>query len=163
MSFLHLLLLREPATDMDPEKQTALNGGDEVVQAVHDAIDPEESTDRNASIVAEKILKHSHDADAALKAFTEHQGQVIEIDEATNKRLLRIIDWHLMPVSYSHKIEMDSRQKLIPAIRKIMCVVYGLNYLDKTTLSYASIMGITESPALGGIGLHGTQYNWLGS
>ncbi|KAF2102184.1 membrane transporter [Rhizodiscina lignyota] len=112
------------------------------MQAIDDSIDPEKGASRNASVVAETILKHSHDADAALKAFAEHQGQVIEIDEATNRRLLRTIDWHLMPV---------------------MCLVYGLNYLDKTTLSYASIMGISEPVAQGGIGLHGTQYNWLGS
>lgn len=71
--------------------------------------------------VSEKILEHSHDADEALKAFQGHEGEVIEIDEATNKRLLRRIDWNLMPV---------------------MCIVYGLNYLDKTALSYASIMGL---------------------
>lgn len=44
-----------------------------------------------------------------------------------------------------------------------MCVVYGLNYLDKTTLSYASIMGITLPPEEGGIGLAGDQYSWLAS
>lgn len=48
--------------------------------------------------VPENVLKHSHDADEAMKAFQSHQGQVIEIDEATNKRLLRRIDWNLMPV-----------------------------------------------------------------
>jgi len=85
--------------------------------------------------VGAKIVKHSHDADEAMKAF--ENGEVIEIDEATNKRLLRIIDWHLMP---------------------LMCLVYGLNYLDKTTLSYASIMGIKED-----IGLVGDDYQWLGS
>ena len=58
-----------------------------------------------------KVLEHSHDADEAMKAF--ESGEVIEIDEATNKRLLRIIDRHMMP---------------------IMCVVYGLNYLDKVSL-----------------------------
>lgn len=87
--------------------------------------------------VPENVLKHSHDADEAMKAFEAHQGQVIEIDEATNKRLLRRIDWNLMPV---------------------MCVVYGLNYLDKTTISYASVMGIQED-----IGLVGDNYQWLGS
>ena len=66
--------------------------------AIDDAIDPEKGADRNASIVAEKILQHSHDADAALAAFASHQGQLIEIDPATNRRLLRIIDMHLMPV-----------------------------------------------------------------
>ena len=27
---------------------------------------------------------------------------------------------------------------------QVMCVVYGLNYLDKTTISYASVMGIKK-------------------
>ncbi|KAF2236304.1 putative MFS allantoate transporter [Viridothelium virens] len=87
--------------------------------------------------VDERILKHSHDADEALKAFAGHEGQVIEIDEATNKALLRKIDWNLIP---------------------IMCVVYGLNYLDKTTLSYASVMGIKND-----IHIDAGQYSWLGS
>lgn len=91
---------------------------------------------RTGSIDA-KILEHSHDADEAMKAFMGREGQVIELDEATNKRLLRRIDWNLMPV---------------------MCVVYGLNYLDKTTISYASIMGIKKD-----IGLVGDDYQWLGS
>jgi ACS family allantoate permease-like MFS transporter len=96
---------------------------------------------RSGSVVPEQILKHSHDADEALKAFANHKGPVLHIDEATNKRLLRRIDLHLMP---------------------LLCLVYGLNYLDKTTLSYASIMGISLPEAKGGIGLHGDQYNWLG-
>ena len=48
-----------------------------------------------------------------------------------------------------------------------MCIVYGLNYLDKTTLSYASIMGLRLPPSdnklASGIGLVGDQYSWLGS
>lgn len=52
---------------------------------------------RNGS-VDKTILQHSGDADEALKAFMSHPGQVIELDEATNKRLLRKIDWNLMPV-----------------------------------------------------------------
>lgn len=38
------------------------------------------------------------------------------------------------------------------------CCVFGLNYLDKTTLSYASIMGIKND-----INLEGNEYQWLGS
>ena len=52
-----------------------------------------------AGKVPENILKHSHDADEAMKAFEGHEGQIIEIDEATNKRILRRIDWNLIPVS----------------------------------------------------------------
>jgi ACS family allantoate permease-like MFS transporter len=65
------------------------------------ALDVEKATQR--------LEKHSHDADEALKAFEGIQGEALELDEATNRRLLRTIDWHIMP---------------------IMCVVYGMNYLD---------------------------------
>ena len=43
-----------------------------------------------------KVLKHSQDADEAMKAFAN--GEVEVLDEATNRRLLRTIDFHLMPV-----------------------------------------------------------------
>lgn len=49
--------------------------------------------------VPDKILKHAHDADEAMKAFQGHEGQIIELDEYTNKRILRRIDWNLIPVS----------------------------------------------------------------
>lgn len=110
----------------------------------HNTLDPEVEKNLPAPLadairsgsVDKRILQHSHDADEAMKAFLGHQGEVIEIDEATNKRLLRIIDWHLIPV---------------------MCIVYGLNFLDKTTISYASVMGIKED-----IGLMDDDYQWLG-
>lgn len=56
-----------------------------------------------------KLVKHSTDADEAMKAFAEMQGEAIELDEATNRRLVRTIDWHIMP---------------------IMCLVYAMNFLD---------------------------------
>lgn len=67
------------------------------------------TVDIEKDVTAEKPQKHAHDADEALNAFEELQGEAIELDPGTNKRLLRIIDWHLMP---------------------IMCFVYGMNYLD---------------------------------
>lgn len=103
------------------------------------SVSPVNLDEKRASVssarAVQKILAHSNDADEAMKAFAS--GEVVEIDEATNKRLLRIIDWHLMP---------------------LLCVIYGLNYLDKTTLSYASIMGIKKD-----INLKGDDYQWLGS
>lgn len=72
----------------DPEK-----GADLIPGVSDDSV-------RAGSVVPAQILKHSHDADAAMKAFAKYQGGLIlQIDEATNKRLLRKIDWHLMPVS----------------------------------------------------------------
>jgi ACS family allantoate permease-like MFS transporter len=75
--------------------------------------------------IDERILKHSHDADVALQAIQQADGQVIEIDAATNKRLLRIIDWHLMP---------------------LMCVVYGMNYLDSTSSPHTHTHTHTHTP-----------------
>ncbi|KAL8933976.1 MAG: hypothetical protein Q9216_006129 [Gyalolechia sp. 2 TL-2023] len=87
--------------------------------------------------VPSKIAKHANDADEAMKAFAGHEDENLELDEATSKRLLKRIDLHLMP---------------------LLCVIYGLNYLDKTTLSYASVMNIKED-----INLIGDDYQWLGS
>lgn len=92
---------------------------------------------RRTSAPTTEILKHSRDADEAMKAFEGSNGEIIHIDEATNKRLLRKIDLHIMP---------------------LLCIVYGLNYLDKTTLSYANVMGIKTD-----IGLKADDYQWLGS
>lgn len=61
------------------------------------------------------IEKHAHDADEALKALGDLQGETIELDEATNRRLLSIIDWHMMP---------------------IMCFIYGMNYLDSMYIPF---------------------------
>ncbi len=57
-------------------------------------------------------------ADEAAAYATAHG---IQIDEETNKRLLRKIDWNMMP---------------------IMCILYMLQYLDKVLLSYSAVMGI---------------------
>ncbi|KAI4113407.1 MAG: hypothetical protein LQ338_008181 [Usnochroma carphineum] len=92
--------------------------------------------DRRRS-VPEKVAKHANDADEALRAFAGHEGEMLELDASTSKRLLKRIDLHLMP---------------------LLCVIYGLNYLDKTTLSYASVMGIKKD-----INLVGDDYQWLSS
>lgn len=86
-----------------------------------------------------QILKHAdrNDADEALKVLEGENGETIEMTPEEQRRLLRKIDWHLMPM---------------------LCLVYGLNYLDKTTVSYASIMGLKKD-----LGLTGQQYSWIGS
>jgi ACS family allantoate permease-like MFS transporter len=61
--------------------------------------DASHSPSQLTKVIDTKLLKHSHDADAAMKAFEGMDGQVIELSEESNKALLRKIDWHLMPVS----------------------------------------------------------------
>ena len=83
-------------------------------------------------------LSNLQDADEALQVVKNSgDAEEIAIDEELKTRLLRKIDLHIMP---------------------IMCVVYGLNYLDKTTLSYASIMGLQTD-----LNLTKSNYQWLGS
>lgn len=103
---------------------------------------PEKGTSGNANDDDERfgaIRKHAdrNDADEALKVLEGENGEVIELTPEDEKRLLRKIDWNLMP---------------------LLCLVYGLNYLDKTTVSYASVMGLKQD-----IGLSGHQYSWIGS
>ncbi|KAI9323476.1 major facilitator superfamily domain-containing protein [Dichotomocladium elegans] len=62
-------------------------------------------------------------------------GEIIEIDEATNKRLKR---------------------KIYQRILVIMTVTYFLQALDKGTLSFSSIMNLPSDT-----GLVGQQYSWL--
>lgn len=70
-------------------------------------------------------------ADAAL-AFT--QGETITYDEATNVRVRRKIDRHLIPW---------------------MFFTFMVQYFDKTLLSYASVMGLIPDT-----NLTSSQYAW---
>ena len=92
-------------------------------------MDPEKSHGNHASD-AKIGLKHAdtHDADEALQVLAN--GQVITLTPELEKKLLRKIDWNIMPLLF---------------------IVYGLNYLDKTTLSYASIMGLRVSRCNNGL------------
>jgi len=76
---------------------------------------------------------NTEDADEALKIAAE----LTEVTPQEEAALVRKIDWALLP---------------------LLSAVYGLQYLDKTTLSYSSIMGIQTFAHL-----QGQQYSWLGS
>ncbi len=84
-------------------------------------IDPEKGDGNDDTPKVGSVIKHANanDADDALRVFAH--GEVITMTPEEEKKLLRKIDLNIMP---------------------FLCVVYGLNYLDKTTLSYASIMGL---------------------
>ncbi|KAL8767582.1 MAG: hypothetical protein Q9209_005954 [Squamulea sp. 1 TL-2023] len=58
----------------------------------------EEPKDRRQS-VPERVAKRYRNADEAMKAFADHDGETLVLDEATSKQLLNRIDLHLMPVS----------------------------------------------------------------
>ena len=57
-------------------------------------------TDKNPR----KSRKHDAYADEAMTAFVWHEGEIYQLDDATNRRLLRRIDMNLMPVRIAHKL-----------------------------------------------------------
>ncbi|KAK4890247.1 hypothetical protein LTR27_011008 [Elasticomyces elasticus] len=99
----------------------------------------------------EKDLKHSTTTATELGIATGHvtndkgadgvlqyaAAEAVEVDEATNKRLLWAIDIHVMPW---------------------LCGLYVLQFLDKGVLSYAGVMGLQQETNMSSF-----QYSWLGS
>lgn len=78
----------------------------------------------------------AHQADKAAQFLAEHGGPIIVTPE-DNARVLRKIDLTILP---------------------ILLVVYCLQSLDKTSLSYASVFGLVKDTHL-----VGREYSWLGS
>ncbi|KAL0579642.1 hypothetical protein V5O48_002338 [Marasmius crinis-equi] len=85
---------------------------------------------------SQRVKREKEAGDAALAIIgesTEHR----EVTEEEDRRVLRKIDLWVMPV---------------------VLLVYFLQQLDKSSLSYTSVFGIVEET-----GLVGTQYSWLSS
>ncbi|KAF9640702.1 MFS allantoate transporter [Lasiodiplodia theobromae] len=76
-------------------------------------------------------------ADTALALFSDVDEISQPHDPAEEKELIRKIDWMILPY---------------------LSVCYVFFYLDKTTLSYAAIFGISED-----LHLVGNEYSWLSS
>ncbi|CAH0047375.1 unnamed protein product [Clonostachys solani] len=84
----------------------------------------------------EKEIGHSKDVDPALEFMG---GEQIEFTEEEEKSVLRKIDLALVP---------------------LLCWIYALQFADKTSLNYASLMGIREDTNLDP---NSQQYSWASS
>lgn len=121
---------------------------------------PEENETERVVRLAQGTLKHEHNTDEALKAFDNQEEENIEIDEVTNARLVRVIDRNLMPLCKSIRaytaclpFSVVVEVKLTPD-NIAVCAIYFLNFLDKSAMSYASIMGFISD-----VELTGREYN----
>ncbi|EDK45822.1 conserved hypothetical protein [Lodderomyces elongisporus NRRL YB-4239] len=76
----------------------------------------------------------TNNVDQAMQFAIDHKDNRIEIDEATNKRILRKIDLFVLPV---------------------VCLLYAFQYMDKTATSYSSILGLRTS-----LNMQGDMYSW---
>jgi ACS family allantoate permease-like MFS transporter len=83
------------------------------------------------------VVKGRNNGDAALELLQSTGALQQPVDPARNRRLVRRIDLHVMP---------------------LICIVYFLQYIDKVSISYASVTGLRESAHL-----HGNQFNWVAS
>ena len=93
--------MSEPPQPVDRRASDSKSAGD----VEKESISPSITAARNESATPGETLKETtRDVDEALKALAAYQGQAVQIDEETSKRLLRKIDWNLMPVC-SSKIE----------------------------------------------------------
>ncbi|KAJ5979558.1 hypothetical protein N7481_006856 [Penicillium waksmanii] len=81
--------------------------------------------------------EHADRAGVKNEILRVETGTAETLDPADEKRLIRKIDWHLMP---------------------ILITTYGLQYLDKTSLAYSAILGLRED-----LNLVGQQYSWTSS
>jgi hypothetical protein len=76
------------------------------------------------------------------------------LDDEKNRKLLRKIDMHLMPVVRSLALDCapDRRRS-----RPQMCFTYALQYYDKVLLSQAAIFGLRTD-----LGIEdGLKYSWV--
>lgn len=64
-------------------------------------------------------------------------GKALDLDPAEAERIRKKIDWHILP---------------------LMCILYWIQFMDKTTLGSSAILGIREATHL-----TTNQYNWLGT
>jgi hypothetical protein len=74
------------------------------------------------------IVKDVKNADAALD-FLRHQGEAREMTAEDEKRLVRKIDYMIMPLMFG---------------------CYCLQYLDKTLINYAAVMGLEDDANMTG-------------
>lgn len=95
-----------------------------------------EEEDQTHHTVQDEPQVNKGQQDQALQLI-EEVGHSTILTPENNKHVLRKIDLRLLP---------------------IMLVIYFLQQLDKSTLSYASVFGLKESAHL-----HGQQYSWLGA
>lgn len=98
-----------------------------------DNIQAIENTHRDSLEDLKPVLGKGVDKAAELLA----SGGRVYVTAEDNKRVLRKIDWVVLPLLLS---------------------IYSLQSLDKTSLSYASVFGLLDDTHL-----HGEEYSWLGS
>lgn len=99
-----------------------------------------ESCEPVAAVISTKTgqqVNHAGGVDDAMEFVLSHEEKHEPIDEATNRRILWKIDLYLLP---------------------LICLLYSVQFMDKLSNSYASIMGLRTD-----LKMTGQMYSWTGS
>ena len=92
--------------------------------------------EKAAAAHAELQSGKPHDGDVALDLFANGEELADVIDPVEEKKLVRKIDWMVIP---------------------FICITYLVTYIDKATIGYAAVFGLSDD-----LGLTGNQFSWLG-
>lgn len=119
--------------------------------------------EKNLPRQSTSVPETPHDADDAMLAFAGIDGENVVIDAATNKRLRKTIDWHLMPlmcVIYAmNSLDSMCLKQRVVMQKTVLRVISQLTGLaTEATLTVANTMEMGED-----IHLVGDNYQWLGS
>lgn len=77
------------------------------VNNTNDASKTDVETAVSTVVTTDEVRKYSKSDDEAMKAMAQYEGPPLVLDEATSRRLLRKIDWHIMPILYEHPQSHD--------------------------------------------------------
>ncbi|PCH43288.1 MFS general substrate transporter [Wolfiporia cocos MD-104 SS10] len=100
--------------------------------SAHDSVEKASLDDEKNVKVHVALVSEEVDTGAQLVAGTQ-----MDIDPQEALRIRKKIDWHIMP---------------------LMCILYWIQFMDKTTLGSAAILGIKTATHL-----TTNEYNWLGT
>lgn len=107
---------------------------DELESQEKDQLETVISSDTNAP---QQHVLLSKGMDEAMRYAIENHDENIQLDPETERRLIRKIDLYLLPV---------------------MCLVYCVQFMDKLSNSYASVLGLRKD-----LKMTGDMYGWTGS
>ncbi|EPX73378.1 allantoate permease [Schizosaccharomyces octosporus yFS286] len=88
-------------------------------------------------------------------AFDDEQEKSIKLDKAGIDEALAIVQ---DDDEFEHSKAEDARvrRKIDMFVLPVMCITYGIQYLDKTAISYAAVYGMKEA-----VHMSGSAYSWL--
>ncbi|KAL7957811.1 MFS allantoate transporter [Trichoderma compactum] len=86
---------------MNKPNATPLTSESEEMTDIMHMTETKDSTSNNGADVEKHETVGGHDGDEAMAAFQD--GQTVDVDEDTNKRLLRKIDRHILPIICAHR------------------------------------------------------------